>query len=623
MTLFDFAIKNVIRDKKNYIYYFINCVFSVFVFFLFSVLSFHPALKIIDTHSAMGITLAVGEVISVIFSVCFISYSISSFLKNRSKQLGLITILGASKKQLNKLIFMENIIVGFMAIINGIILGIIFSKFFLDIANKLIGVSEFTFYFPIKAIILTLIVMGFIFFFIAYLTPKIIKKQKIIKLLKTSVQDDKKQNLILTTIIFIVFAPITLWAFLSKSNIGVNIKENFFFPFLLLVVFILGTYLLFSYCMRLWIFHQNKTKYNMRLLFIGDLRTKLKTNIQSMTISAVLYTIAFFSVIILSSISANVKSETEKIFPYALTYNAWTENANIKHNLNIIENELKDLSGYKKIDINLFYMDSNSRTAIMSQTDYNNIMLFLNRQTISLTEKGVYFVAGNTDKKLNQIPNTEFLNNLPIEGQTDEIITLTGFTSGIYVINDNLFKDLMPNLSKKVITAFYYDNWDKNSQAPDNIFKALQNTIDEGNANVVSAYRYYRNTQIQNNLTLYIGSMLLFVFILAVASFIYSRLYSQIDNDCKKYKNIIKLGVSKKELCSVLNRFTFLILYIPFIVSIIYLWIGVLIFEQFSVISNITTSIKFTIILFILQTIIYLWISNSYKNNILSKVYNI
>lgn len=514
-------------------------MFSVFVFFLFSVLSFHPALKIIDTHSAMGITLAVGEVISIIFSVCFISYSISSFLKNRSKQLGLITILGASKKQLNKLIFMENIIVGFMAIINGFILGIIFSKFFLDIANKLIGVSEFTFYFPIKAIILTLIVMGLIFFFIAYLTPKIIKKQKIIKLLKTSVQDDKKQNLILTTVIFIIFAPITSWSFFSKSDIATNIKENFLFPFLLLVVFILGTYLLFSYCMRLWIFHQNKTKYNMRLLFIGDLRAKLKTNIQSMTVSAVLYTIAFFSVIILLSISANVKSETEKIFPYALTYNAWTENADIKHDLNIIENELKDLSGYKKIDINLFYMDSSSRTAIMSQTDYNNIMLFLNRQTISLTEKGVYFVAGNTDKKLNQIPNTEFLNNLPIEGQTNEIITLTGFTSGIYIIHDDLFKDLMPNLSKKVITAFYYDNWDKNSQAPDNIFKALQHTIDKGNANVVSAYRYYRNTQIQNNLTLYIGSMLSFVFILAVASFIYSRLYSQLDNDCKKYKNII------------------------------------------------------------------------------------
>lgn len=107
MTLFEFAWKNISRDKRNYIYYFVNCVCSVFVFFLFSVLSFHPALEVIDTDSAMGLTLAVGEVVSVAFSICFISYSMRCFLKNRSRQMGLITILGASKKQLNQLVFME------------------------------------------------------------------------------------------------------------------------------------------------------------------------------------------------------------------------------------------------------------------------------------------------------------------------------------------------------------------------------------------------------------------------------------------------------------------------------------------------------------------------------------
>lgn len=311
-------------------------MFSVFVFFLFSVLSFHPALKIIDTHSAMGITLAVGEVISVIFSICFISYSIGSFLKNRSKQLGLITILGASKKQLNKLIFMENIIVGFMAIINGIILGIIFSKFFLDIANKLIGVSEFTFYFPVKAILLTAVIMGLVFYIIAYFTPKFIRKKEIIKLLKAEVKDDKPQKLIPILLVFLILAPISIYIFISKSDWVRSIQENFIFPFVLLSVIVLGTYLLFSYGLRLLICYQKRSMKNTRLLSIGNQRSKLRTNAQSMTISTVLYTISFFAFIILFSMYTNVKSETEKIFLYALTYNAWTENADIKHDLNII-----------------------------------------------------------------------------------------------------------------------------------------------------------------------------------------------------------------------------------------------------------------------------------------------
>lgn len=107
MTLFEFAWKNISRDGRNYVYYFVNCVFSVFVFFLFSVLSFHPALQVIDDHSAMGMTLAAGEAISVVFSIFFISYSMGCFLKARSRQLGVIAILGASKKQLNRLVFLE------------------------------------------------------------------------------------------------------------------------------------------------------------------------------------------------------------------------------------------------------------------------------------------------------------------------------------------------------------------------------------------------------------------------------------------------------------------------------------------------------------------------------------
>lgn len=294
MTLFEFAFKNVSRDKRSYIYYFINCVFSVFVFFLFSVLSFHPALKIIDTHSTMGMILALGEVISVIFSICFIAYSMKCFLKARSQQLGLITILGACKKQLNRLIFIENMLIGLLSIVIGIILGLIFSKFFLDIANQMIGVSDFVFYFPVQAMIVTTIVMGMVFWGIAYFTPKFIRKKEVVKLLKAEMKDDKPQNLFILTILFIIFTPFLIWSFFSKSDLGEWIQQSFFFPFLMVIVVTLGTYLIFSYGIRVWIKYQQKSDSSTRLLSIGDQRSKLKTNVQSMTISTILYAISFF-----------------------------------------------------------------------------------------------------------------------------------------------------------------------------------------------------------------------------------------------------------------------------------------------------------------------------------------
>lgn len=627
MTLFEFAWKNISRDKRNYIYYFINCVFSVFVFFLFSVLSFHPALEVIDANSSMGLTLAAGEAVSVAFSICFISYSMGCFLKNRSRQLGLITILGASKKQINQLVFMENMLVGFLSIVVGILFGLVFSKFFLDIANRMIGVSEFVFYFPIQAILLTVVIMGFVFFGIAYFTPKFIQKKEIVKLLKAEVKDDKQQKLVPALVFFLILAPILLWALTGKSDFARSMQESFFLPFLLIIAAVLGTYLLLSFGMRLWLGVQRKSRSNVRLLCIGDQRAKLKTNAQSMTISTLLYAAAFFAVIVLFSMSTNVKSETEKILPYAMTYNTWTEDANATYDLAVIEDELRDLPGYKTADVHLWYPNAESRSPIMSQSDYNQIMDFLEREPVFVSDTGVYLVTGNADEVLKAVPSSteDFLQSnhlsLSVEGHSDKVITLTGFTNGICVVSDTVFSSLQPRLTEKIITAFLYDNWENNSESPDAIFTALEATLQKGNANVVSAYRYYRSSQIQNNLTLYIGGMLSFVFLLAVASFIYSRLYSELDTECRKFKGIVKIGLSRKELSMVLSRFIFLILCEPFGLALVYLWIGVFLTQQFTLVSTIPVALGFTAILIVLQIVLYLWIKTSYQKTVFQQVF--
>lgn len=627
MTLFEFAWKNISRDRRNYIYYFVNCVCSVFVFFLFSVLSFHPAMKVIDTHSAMGMTLAVGEAISVAFSICFISYSMGCFLKNRSRQLGLITILGASKKQLNRLIFIENMLVGMLSIVTGILFGMVFSKFFLDIANRLIGVSEFTFYIPVKAILLTVVIMGLVFLAIAYFTPKFIRKKEVVKLFQAELKDDKPQKLVPAVVAFLIAAPILLWAFLGKSAPARSVQESFFFPFLLILTVALGTYLLVSFGMRLWMICQIKSRSSIRLLCVGDQRAKQKTNAQSMTISAILYAISFFAVIVLFSMSTNVKSETEKILPYAMTYNTWTEDADAAHDIAVIEDELQNLPGYKTVEIHLWYSAEAARSPIMAQSDYNQIMDFLGREPVSVSDAGVYLVAGNAGEVLQAVPASldQFLQSnqlsLSVEGQSDQVITLTGFTSGICVVSDAVFASLQPQLTEKTITAFWYDAWESNSESPEAIFTALEDTLEKGDANVVSAYQYYRSSQIQNNLTLYIGGMLSFVFLLAVASFIYSRLYSELDAECRKYKGIAKIGLSGQELSAVLSRLVFLILCVPFGLALVYLWIGVMIIERFALVSTLPVALGFTAALVILQVVLYLWIRNSYRKTVFERVY--
>lgn len=353
----------------------------------------------------------------------------------------------------------------------------------------------------------------------------------------------------------------------------------------------------------------------------------MKTNMQSMTFSTLLYAISFFAVIVLFSQSKNVKSQTEKILPYAMTYNTWTEDADAAHDLAVIQGELEHLPGYKMTDIHLWYPDTQSRTPLMAQSDYNQVLDFLGRESISVSDTGVYLVTGNADARMKGIPASveAFLQanhlSLSIEGQSDQVITLTGFTSGICVVSDAVFASLAPQLTEKTITAFLYDQWELNRESPDAIFAALEETLEKRDANVVSAYRYYRSSQIQNNLTLYIGRMLSFVFLLAVASFLYSRLYSQLDAECRKWKGIVKIGLSQKELSAVLNRLLFLILCVPFGVALLYLWVGIFLMERVTLVSNIPVALGFTSVLLVLQAVLYLWIQHSYRKSVFQKVY--
>ena len=571
----------------------------------------------------------VGEVISIGFSLCFISYSVGCFLRTRSRQFGLITILGASKKQLNKLVFLENMIVGFASILAGIVLGLVFSKFFLDIANKVIGVSDFTFYFPVRAIIVTVVVLGLVFLSIAFFTPKLIRKKEVVRLLKTEVTGEKPQKLLPLLIVFLVLAVFMIWLFASGTQMAKDFQESILMPFALAFTVVVGTYLLFAYGMRFALVLSKNSRAKGHLLYSSDKKAKLRANTQTMTISAVLYAISFFSIIVLFSMSTNVKTETEKIIPYAVTYNTWTENADVTGDLAVIEDELQNLPGYQKASFDLWYSKTEpSRAAIMSADDYNILMKFLGRETVTVSEKGVFLVAGNAGETPKMIPldiQTFFDDNslvLSVEGCTDSVITLSGFTNGICVVNDSVFDTLKSKMNNKTITAFIYDDWEMNSHSPEVITNSLESSIKNGDANVVTAYWYYRSSQIQNNLTLYIGSMLCFTFILAVASFIYSRLYSELDAECKKYKGIVKIGLSKKELSSILNRVTILILWIPFFVALIYLWIGILISERYAIVSNVPVAFWCTVVLLILQTGIYFGINASYRKAVFRKVYS-
>lgn len=628
MTLFSFAYRNIIRDFKTYLYYFMNCVFSVIIFFLFAVLSFHPGLKVIDKNSALGLILAAAELISITFSIAFISYSVNNFLKARSRQFGLITILGASKKQLNRLIFFENIIIGILSILGGIMIGVIFSKLFLSIAGKMIGTLELNFYFPVKAILLSVFVLGSAFFMVAIVTPCLVRKRKIIQLIKTEEMEEKEPPIL----------PFCIA--LSLSGIGIYIgfaNEKWLGLFNLFVLplgglFIISlSYILFYFGIKVYFKLNIKNKRYLQgtnLLAMTNLKGSLRTNLQTLTICTVLYSIAFLSIILMVSTTGNVENETRKMMPYAYMYASWTKEADTEGNLKTIEDEIGGLAGFKQEKFTLYSLpEQESRHCIISQSEYNKIAQFLNYEMVELDTGEAFLIAGNVKETIQNIP--ELYRNIMQErgmeiqlvGFSENLLTLSGYLNTTTVVSDEGFYKIMGELESFDIYAFDVDNWTALAEESQRLMDQFEPLRENREGTFITAWHYYQTEQLTQNLILYVGSVLCFSFLLAVASFIYSRLYSTMEKECMKYKGVVKIGLSRLELYKILNSILKVIVILPYAFALIYMWIGVLMIDRFTIISNVPTAVICTAIYSIMQLLVYLVIKRGYRKNIVKGVY--
>lgn len=93
-------------------------------------------------------------------------------------------MIGTSKKQILKMIFIENLLISISATVCGIVTGLVFSKLFLIMIEKMFRIQALPYYFPIKAILITSVAFILLCVLVSFFTSWIIKEKDILHLLK-------------------------------------------------------------------------------------------------------------------------------------------------------------------------------------------------------------------------------------------------------------------------------------------------------------------------------------------------------------------------------------------------------------------------------------------------------
>ncbi|WP_312098832.1 ABC transporter permease [Niallia sp.] len=569
MTFRKFAFNNVVRNKRLYAAYFLSSIFTVMVFFTFAIFAFHPVLSGSDMNSSVqnGMNIAAG--IIYVFSFFFILYSMSSFLNTRKKEFGLLMMQGMSVRQIRLMVFMENMVIGFFATIGGVLLGLIFSKGILLIAENVLVMDDgLNFYIPIQAVILTFVSFILLFFFISLFVSYVLRSRKLIDLIKGNKKSkgEPKANRFLTiSAVFLI--GIGYAAALIVKGITVIVA---LLP--VVIVVILGTYLLFTqlsvYLIRKIKNNDNIFWWKTNMILLSDLSFRMKDNARTFFMVAIVSTVAFSAIGTLFGFQTFLTAGLKNNNPYTFSYLAVEPKDRDIDLINKTISEENMKANHEETKLH-YYEIAQDSILVASESDFNRFASLLGEDTIDIQNGQVKVVefSGNEFGQTEELLEQTIELNSGVTLKPEDVIYSRALpaTDSYYVVSDQDFEELPAPKRED-----YYQAWQVKT-GEENIIAASEKL-----AEVLSPSEFYgRDYNIyqlnkQYGLVLFVGLFIGIVFFVSAGSFLYFRLYADLDEDKQKFRSIAKMGLTEKELKKVLSRQTAILFFTPILVALIH-----------------------------------------------------
>ncbi|WJH29785.1 ABC transporter permease [Paenibacillus sp. CC-CFT742] len=652
MNFRQFAINNVVRNKRIYLAHFLSSTFSVMIFFTYALLLFHPDLKDGLRGSSETVTVLanqgfmIAEFIIFIFSFLFLLYSVGSFLKTRKKEFGIFLIIGMTRKQMNRLLFMENMCIGIAAIAAGVGLGIIFGKLILLICGSLLAVeNSLRFYFPLKAIALTAVAFLILFAVIALSSSLLIRKGTLIDLVKSEEKPKPEPK------------ASRLLAFLSVLLIGGGyagvftfVWVTYSFPLLLgsVIMVIAGTYLLFT---QLSVYVIRALKRNQRLffrktnvLFLSELTYRMKDNAVMFFMVSVISASAFTGIgTMLAIADPGLSSMTN---PYAFTYtNSWNT-PEAEGDIRKIEETLVDHGvPYVKGSYTQLY-ENNTGSNIIKLSEYNHLAKALGYEERTLdTENGAFMTPSNLTARKELRKQVEqgfsptqvdlevenYHQQVELSPPATEIVIPVDFKVDIYVISDELFEkmkrayneflELSEDYYSNKVTQFVVEDWmGTRAFAPELVNSIQEQPRNEGYFMFSALVVDWLNSKQTNGIILILSGLIGIVFFTFAASFTYFRLYADLERDEAQYRMIGKMGLSRPELRKIVTQQLLLMFFLPLLIALIHSSVAFVALQQLVDFSVMGYSLRIFFVFASMQILYFALVRWRYLRHMYSKL---
>ncbi|MNC11135.1 ABC transporter permease protein YxdM [compost metagenome] len=528
-----------------------------------------------------------------LFSVFFINYAHSSFIKARNKEFAIFMSLGMHKNDLQKIILLENLVISVSSLIVGIITGTIFSRLFQNVAIDLLDLQGVSYSLSAASFVVTAVVFTLIF-----AASQLISNVKVGKLdIADLMKDSRKQNnqakkndtkLGLAGVGLVVASIIFLVVISSHESLNTN-------PYMIITYILLsfiGIYMVISHLGNTLIsFLKNKKFYYRHILSITEINHKFNQNKRIMFILSILSGMTIFLVaspFSLLQLSESIAERNKYDIEYISVAGVHTlESGQLEQLMKQSSEPLKSIkeTDFLNLKMNLEgdKYDVLKTKPIIPQDLYNT--LTGNTVTVGAGEALNIITAWEPGSHgIDQGAAIEFTDgtqtfNYKVKSSYhgDWFATATAYptSSGIVVSNED-YKNMESKVNASAVGTHYgidFTAWKGTEGIVQKLKDTLNATDKDGNGQlfaVASKVDAYQELKKNYSLFVFVTSLVGVLFFVAGGMVLYFKQYTEIGNATVFFRKLYKIGISDREIRAVVSAELLITYFVPLLLGSIF-----------------------------------------------------
>ena len=604
------ALSNLIKNRKLYYPYALATILAIAITYIFTSLTLNPHLDNLTGADSIKAVLGMGLGIVALSSGIIVLYANSFVMKNRSKELGLYSVLGLEKRHLFSMILKETVILGFVTLLLGIGVGALFDKLIYAFLQRLIGESTgLVSTFQVVTIPIVLVIFICIFSLLILVNGFRLLRLNPLQLTKDGLKGEKKGRfLVIQTFLGLGAMGYGYYLALSVKDPVMAIMS--FFLAVLLVI--LGTYLLFNAgtTVVLQLLKKKKNYYYKpnNMISISNLVFRMKKNAVGLATIAILSSMVLVTLVGAASIYAGKKDYLASVAPH--DYSVTGSNVDLTSTQKIMDDFLAQSGNQvnEKAEVTYLYFG-------IKEQEKNKLTIFPENER-KVLPKSIFLVFSQatykqlTGKDLNLASNQVglFTKNKTLKDQKS-----LSFNGQNYQIQDDIndfIKGKVPNIFTIIVSDYNYlvvpdmddfkesikgtattqatyvgvnvkdpthdgkKNSDLLDQMTDKETQQLAGQTTGVSQSYLTANSQYDTEGMLNGFvggTLFIGIFLSIIFMLGTVLVIYYKQISEGYEDRERFVILQKIGLDDLQVKQTIRKQVLTVFFLPLIFAFIHL----------------------------------------------------